>query len=177
MSESDESTNSDSSTSVSIINQFSFDFISEKLIQKICLLIEALINLNQRNHLKQNNSRRTSFDIKRIPFISLHSYIYRIIKLTHIDAHTLIRALIYIDIINRNNKFVITYYNIHKLIFVAIVLSAKYNGNCCLTNKLYSKIGGISVKELENLEIKFCKYINYRLYIRQELFDKYIKYI
>ena len=63
------------------------------------------------------------------------------------------------------------------MIFVAIVLSAKYNGNCCLTNKLYSKIGGISVKELENLEIKFCKYINYRLYIRQELFDKYIKYI
>ena len=177
MSESDESTQSDSSTCVSVRNHFSFDFINEKLIKKICLLLEALINFNQKKSFKHKIYNRTSFDLKRIPFISLYDYIYRIIKFTHIDDNTLIKALIYIDLFNRNNKYIISYFNIHKLIFVAIVLSVKYSESCFLTNKSYAKIGGININELNNLEIKFCKYINYRLYISEELFEKYSKHI
>ena len=177
MSESDESTQSDSSTCISIRNRFSFDFINEKLIQKICLLLEALINFNKKKSLKKKIYKRTSFDLKRIPFISLYDYIYRIIKYTHIDDNTLIKALIYLDLFNRNNKYIISYFNIHKLIFVAIVLSVKYSETGFLTNKSYAKIGGISINELYNLEIKFCRYINYRLYINKELFEKYSKHI
>ena len=177
MSESDESTQSESSTYISIRNHFSFDFINKKLIQKICFLLGALINFNKEKSLKQKVYKRTSFDLKGIPFISLHDYIYRIIKYTHIDDSTLIKALIYLDLFNRNNKYIISYFNIHKLLFVAIVLSVKYSESCFLTNKSYAKIGGISINELNNLEIKFCKYINYRLYISKELFEKYSKHL
>ena len=117
MSESDESTQSDSSTCVTVRNHFSFDFINEKLIKKICLLLEALINFNQKKSFKHKIYNRTSFDLKGIPFISLYDYIYRIIKLTHIDAHTLIRALIYIDIISNY--------------FIANLFYCKYNNFRC----------------------------------------------
>ena len=177
MSEYGELTRSDTSTCISNRNRFSLDFINEKLISKISLLLESLINLNRKKSFEKNIFKRTSFDLKKIPMISIQDYIYHIVKYTQIDDNTLIKALIYLDIFNRKNKYLISYFNVHKLILVAIVLAVKCNEGCCFTNKFYSKIGGISVKELKNLEIKFCKYINYRLYIQKELFEKYSKYI
>ena len=89
-----------------------------------------------------------------------------------IKDDTLIYALIYIDRIYKN-KFNITSYNIHKLSFIAIVLASKYKEDNCLSKKIYSEIGGITIKEFEKMEIEFCFYINYRLYIKKELFEKY----
>ena len=172
MSEYDESNNSYSSTTISIPEKLSRNYINEKLLKKICILLEALIDLNPVKNLKKEKINKTIFDLKRLPLISLYDYLYRIIKYTRINDNTLINALIYIDRIHKN-KFIITYYNIHKLIFIAIVLASKYVDDNCLNRKLYSRIGGITTKEFEILEIKFCLYINYRLYIGKELFDKY----
>ena len=169
MSEYDESSNSYSSTSISIPEKSPINYINEKLLKKICFLLEALINLNP---VKQLRKDKTIFDLKRLPLISLYDYLYRIIKYTRINDNTLINALIYIDRIHKN-KLAITYYNIHKLIFIAIVLAARFNEDNCLNKKMYSKIGGITIQEMEILEIKFCLYINYRLYIKKDIFDKY----
>ena len=172
MSEYDESNNSYSSTTISIPEKLSRNYINEKLLKKICILLEALIDLNPVKNLKKETINKTIFDLKRLPLISLYDYLYRIIKYTRINDNTLINALIYIDRIHKN-KFIITYYNIHKLIFIAIVLASKFVEDNCLNRKLYSRIGGINAKEFEILEIKFCLYINYRLYIGKEIFDKY----
>ena len=172
MSEYDESNNSYSSTTISIPEKLSRNYINEKLLKKICILLEALIDLNPVKNLKKERINKTIFDLKRLPLVSLYDYLYRIIKYTRINDCTLINALIYIDRIHKN-KFIITYYNIHKLIFIAIVLASKFVEDNCLNRKLYSRIGGITAKEFEILEIKFCLYINYRLYIGKELFDKY----
>ena len=178
MSEHTESTYSDSSTCFTRINNFPDININEKLLEKVYILIEALININRKKYL--NNKRciyKSVFNMKTIPLISVYDYLYRIVKYTKIKESTLIKALIYIDRINKNKNIIITYYNIHKIIFIAIVLSAKYNEDNPLSKKLYSKIGGITPKEFDNLEIKFCKYINYRLYIKESLYNKYYKYI
>jgi len=172
MSEYDESNNSYSSTTISIPEKLSRNYINEKLLKKICILLEALIDLNPVKNLKKKTINKTIFDLKRLPLISLYDYLYRIIKYTRINDNTLINALIYIDRIHKN-KFIITYYNIHKLIFIAIVLASKFVEDNCLNRKLYSRIGGITNKEFEILEIKFCLYINYRLYIKKDIFDKY----
>ena len=177
MSESTESNKSCSSTSISTPDNLSLYILNEKLIKNISILIETLINLDCSKTLKRRFAHKTSFDMKRIPVISIYDYLYRIIQYTQINDNVLIKAIIYIDRIIKNNYFSITYNNIHKLLFIAIVLSAKINDDNCLTNKLYSKIGGISVKELKRLEIKFCECINYRFYIKKSLFEKYYKYI
>ena len=177
MSERSESAYSDSSTCYTKINIFSDNNINEKLLEKIYLLIEALINKNKKIYLNKRLNYKSSFNMKSFPLISIYDYLYRIVKYTKIKESTLIKALIYIDRIQRNKNIIISYYNIHKLIFIAIVLSAKYSEDNPLNKKLYSKIGGITLKELNNLEIKFCQYINYRLYIKETLFNKYYKYI
>ena len=177
MSEHTESTYSDSSTCYTRLNNFPDIKINEKLLEKIYILIEALINISKKKYLNKRFLHRTVFNMKTIPLISVYDYLYRIMKYTKIKESTLIKALIYIDRIHKNKNIIISYYNIHKLIFIAIVLSAKYNEDNPLNKKLYSKIGGITMKEFDNLEIKFCKYINYRLYIKEKIYNKYYKYI
>ena len=135
MSEYDESNNSYSSTTISIPEKLSRNYINEKLLKKICILLEALIDLNPVKNLKKEKINKTIFDLKRLPLISLYDYLYRIIKYTRINDNTLINALIYIDRIHKN-KFIITYYNIHKLIFIAIVLASKFVEDNCLNRKL-----------------------------------------
>ena len=164
---------SNSSTSISISESIPDNYINTNLVNKICILLKALINSNKlRPPSKKEIFHNISFELKRIPLISLYDYFCRIIKYTKIKEDTLIYALIYIDRINKN-KLNITSYNIHKLSFIAIVLAAKYKEDNCLSKKIYSKIGGITVKEFEKKEIDFCSYINYRLYIKQSLFEKY----
>ena len=168
---------SDTSTSISISENISNNYINTNLINKICILLEMLINSSKlKLSSKKVNLPNSSFELKRIPFISLYDYLCRIIKYIKIDDDTLIYALIYIDRIHKN-KFIVSSYNIHKLLFIAIVLAAKYKDDNCLSKKIYSKIGGITIKEFEKMEIEFCLYINYRLYIKQSLFEKYYIYI
>ena len=168
---------SNSSTLISISENIHNNYINTNLVKKICILLEALIDSNKlRISNKKDIIYNSSFELKRIPFISLYDYLCRIIKYIKIDDDTLIYALIYIDRIHKN-KFIVSSYNIHKLLFIAIVLAAKYKDDNCLSKKIYSKIGGISIKEFEKMEIEFCLYINYRLYIKQSLFEKYYIYI
>ena len=171
MSENIESIHSNSSTSISenLLN----DYINEKLIKKICFLLEALIDLNNEKSLKKGIIKETLFDLKTIPNISLYDYLYHIVKYTKINDTILIRALVYIDRINKKKKFIINYYNIHKLLLISILLAAEHNKDNFVNKKIYSNIGGISLKELQKLEKEFCKYINYGLYINKALFVKY----
>ena len=148
-------------------------YINENLTQKIVLILEGVIKLNK-NKYKKNKS---VFNCDKIPNISLYNYLYRIQKYSQIEDNTLILALIYIDRICSNGDFMINYYNIHKILFVAVVLAIKYNEDNYFTNNYYSKIGGITSKELEFLELNFSSSIDFKFYVCESLFEKYCKYI
>ena len=168
---------SKTSTSISLSENMPNNYINTNLVNNICILFEALINSNKlKLSSKKINLHNSSFELKRIPIISLYDYLCRIVNYILIDDDTLIYALIYIDRIYKN-KFILTPFNIHKLLFTSIVLAAKYKEDICLSKKKYSEIGGITIKEFEKMEIEFCLFINYRLYIKQSLFEKYFIYI
>ena len=179
MSEYTRTSKSDLSTSISISESFNanYPYINENLIKKICILLETLINFNQNKNRDMKTKKMSIFDLNGNPSISLYDYLYRIVKYTKIKDNTLITALIYIDIISAKNKFVITHYNIYKILFIAIILASKHSEDNFLTNKLYSEIGGIQVKELELLEKKFSIIIRFKFSLEKILFEKYSKYI
>ena len=167
------------STTISQLDSFEviYPYIDEKMLKKICILLESLIILNM-NKISENKIKKvTLFDLKGYPSISLYDYLYRIVKYTKIKDTTLIIALIYIDIIFSKNKFFITYNNIYKTLFISIILASKHYDDNYLSNRLYAKIGGIHVKELEKLENKFSKLIRFKFTLDNILINKYIKYI
>jgi hypothetical protein len=58
-----------------------------------------------------------------------------------------------------------------------MITAIKYNEDDFYSNKYYSKVGGINLSELNFLEAEFIKLLNYELYIDNDTFFKYKKYL
>ena len=61
----------------------------------------------------------------------------------------------------------------YRLLITSVVLAIKFNDDQYFTNKHYSRIGGISCRELNKMENRFLKLINYNLHINTEVFEQY----
>ena len=144
-------------------------FINEKLIQKIAMILESLIKLNNSKFPKNKNI----FYCNEKPAISLYNYLHRIQKYLSVEDNTLILSLIYIDRICKEGKYMINYYNVHKILLVAIILAIKFNEDIYYTNCYFAKIGGVSIDELNKMEEKFAFAIQFNLFVEKSLYDKY----
>ena len=114
---------------------------------------------------------------KTVPSISMHNFLERIVKYTKIETNTLILILIYIDRLCDKQKFRLNYFNIHKIILAAMLVAIKYNEDEFYDNMFYSKVGGVSKKEICKLEYEITTLINFEFFVSEELFNKYNEYI
>ena len=79
------------------------------------------------------------FSANSIPGISINDYLIRIQTYSGIEKSTLILSLILIDHICKKTELVLTYYNIHRLVFTSILISLKFNEDTYYDNKYYSE--------------------------------------
>ena len=61
---------------------------------------------------------------------------------------------------------IILFFN--SLLITSIVIAAKFFDDHYFANSHYAKVGGITNKELNNLEFEFLNSINYTLYVTSE---------
>lgn len=149
----------------------------QMIISTIEIISDLFINICEENKIKKKNKNFLikSFTNKFIPSITIKDYILRLAKHSKVNESTIIITLIYIDRICNMNHLNLTYYNIHKLILASFILAIKYNEENYYSMSYYSKIGGISLSELNNLEFECLILIRYNLFIQPKLFDKYYK--
>ena len=154
--------------------------LDNKLLKAISITLTSILdqnkNLDNYKELIKNQSQSV-FSANFIPNISIYDYLERIKTYSKAEKSTLIISLIYIDRICNKAKITLTYYNIHRILFSAVLLSIKYNEDCYYDNKYYSQIAGVKLKELKILEYNFIKLLNCELYVNRELYDKYQIYL
>jgi len=68
------------------------------------------------------------------------------------------------------------FFIILSLIFIAIILSHKYNEDAFYLNDVYSYYSGISVKKLFILESFFMKKVNYKFFVNYKEYYIYSKH-
>ena len=117
------------------------------------------------------------FSSNSIPSISIEEYLKRIQTYSNIEKNTLITSLIFIDRFCRIGNITLTYYNIHRILFSAVLISIKYNEDNFYDNKYYAEIAGVKLKELKSLEYNFVNIINFKLYVADDVFEKYKLYL
>lgn len=123
---------------------------------------------------KSTDTQASAFHSKRVPSISIRDYMMRIAKCAKCSEECLILALIYVDrLTERNKKFVIRSLNIHRLLITAVMLAAKFFDDRFYNNEYYARVGGISNKEINVLEIEFLNLVNFNLHVDPILFLKY----
>ena len=150
------------------------------LIRAIAITLTSILdtnkNLDDYKEIIRNQSRQV-FSSNIIPNISIKDYLIRIQTYSNIEKSTLIISLIYIDRFCSKAKVTLNYYNIHRILFSAILISIKYNEDNFYDNKYYSQIAGVKLKELKILEYNFIKMLNCELYVDKAIYDKYQSYL
>ncbi len=149
--------------------------LSIAFIKEISNILNTIISTNKKEKIKK--STNSPFNHDQVPKISIFDYLLRIKKYSGIENSTLIIALIYIDRICKKKIFLLTKYNIHRILFTSILISIKNNEDIIYNNSYFSKIGGVDMNELIILENHFLKIIDFELYVSGKLYNKYYNYI
>jgi hypothetical protein len=109
--------------------------------------------------------------------ISIYEYLNHLYKYSQASEEIFIIMLIYIDRLKTNRKICLNYFNIYKLILASFVTAIKFNSDEYYPLEYYAKSGGISQKEMATLEYEFISLLDFKLFVDQKLFDKYLKYL
>ena len=150
--------------------------INEIFLNKFNLTLETVIEVNKELSNYEdilNKQKNMSFTSKYIPSITVIKYLERIMHYTEAEESTFIIALIYIDRIGKISNIILTPFNVHKLIFVSVLLAIKYNEDTIFNFNYYSLISGMSINELQQLEVDFIILLKFKLYINKKEFNNY----
>ena len=131
---------------------------NKSLINAISNTLSTIIEENKRlPNIKEIIKKQSKmvFSSNSIPNISICDYLLRIQTYSFIEKSTLILSLIYIDRLCQHCKLTLTFYNIHRVLFGAILIAIKYNEDKFYDNKYYSDIAGVDLKELKSIKYKF----------------------
>ena len=177
----DNKNNSTNSTEHSIekINEQKDTIQIEQISLSISAILEELLIQNSKlSYYKKKiyEQSKMVFSSHKKPKISILDYINRITKYTYVEKSSLIVSLIYLDRICQND-ILITDYNIHRLLLISIIMSIKINEDQIFNNNYYAEVGGVSIKEFNSIESDFVNYINYYLFVTEEEFFKYKRFL
>lgn len=121
------------------------------------------------------SSHSRHFDSSFVPEISIREYLMRIFKYAHCSPSCFVLSFIYIDRLLQNNPgFKLSKRNIHRLALASIILAIKYSDDYYYDNTIYAKIGGVTLNELNVLEAKMSKLLNYSLHVSSNSYAAYI---
>lgn len=164
------------STSASTNTDYEERKCDKKIIKTISNIITEIVEENKFLNFSQETldlQKKLSFFSKIPASVTISKYIERLIKYTHIEESTFILSLIFIDRICEYNDIILTDGNIHRILLSSVLMAIKINEDDYYSNNYYSKVGGISVKELNTLEFEFVRLIRYNLFVNQEIYEKY----
>ena len=153
---------------------------SNHVIDIVADILEEIVKDNEKNNENESNKSDSNesaiisvFTSNKTPQISIKKYLTRIMKYSKPETSTVIICLIYIDKICENSSLQLSIYNIHRIILSCMILALKYNEDDYYSNKYYAKVGGISLKELNELEYNIMVLLQFNFFIDDITYEKY----
>lgn len=138
-------------------------------------------SVDMMNRLTTHNDRipltsasLTRFHSRAPPSISISDYLNRIIKYASVEKTCLLILLVYIDRACENNRsFTVSSLTVHRFIITSICVSSKAISDSYCSNSFYAKVGGISTKEINTLELELLFLLDWRLTCSADVLDHY----
>ncbi|KAK8806991.1 hypothetical protein WA158_003750 [Blastocystis sp. Blastoise] len=147
------------------------EVVGKGVVQVLECVLENLVS--RYDNTAPPHSCVTKFHAIKPPNISLRDYLERIRKYGRLSVECFVLSLIYIDRLIRNVNLLVNSYSVHRVVITSIMLAAKFFDDRYCSNSFYAQIGGVSVDEINSLEIEYLFYINFYLYVDS---DEYMKY-
>ena len=150
------------------------------LIKSISSALTTILEENKKlDNYKEIIKKQSKmvFSANSIPNISIKDYLIRIQTYSGIEKSTLILSLILIDNICKKSDLILTYFNIHRVLFGSILISIKFNEDSYYDNKFYAEIAGVKLKELKLIEESFFQLNDFNVYVDFQEYEQYTKYL
>lgn len=151
-----------------------------ELINAISETLTAILEENKKSKNDKEKIKSQSklpFYAASVPQISIKDYLIRIQTYSNIEKSTLVLSLSFIDRLCELTGIILTYHNIHRILFVAVLIAIKYNEDDFYDNKYYSEIAGVKLKELKLLEFTYLQLTDFNLYVSEKQYEKYEHYL
>lgn len=146
----------------------------DKVLDVVAEVISAIAKRNNVGIEDISKSQLTRFHAKSPPSIKVRDYLARIVKYAEINTTILLSLLVYVDrVIALHPEFILSDFTVHRFIISAVICACKIMGDTYLTNTLYAKIGGISARELNYLELEFLFLIDWKLPVTRNTLQAY----
>ncbi|MEW5298138.1 MAG: hypothetical protein WDW36_001291 [Sanguina aurantia] len=121
-------------------------------------------------------SSPTIFHGMRPPPITIPAYLERIAKYSRCSPVCFVMATSYIDrLVERYADFTPTSLSIHRLLLTSVMLAAKLTDDHYFNNAFYSRVGGVSIQELNRMEVSMLQLLDYKLVLTVDATRHYLK--
>ncbi|PKA54840.1 Cyclin-P3-1 [Apostasia shenzhenica] len=115
----------------------------------------------------------TIFHGLRVPNISIRSYVERIFTYSKCSPSCFVLAYIYIDRFLQLPDTYLTSLNVHRLLITSIVVAAKFIDDAFFNNAYYARVGGVSTREMNRMELSFLFSLGFKLQVSIGTFRGY----
>ncbi|KAF4689402.1 mitochondrial peripheral inner membrane protein, partial [Perkinsus olseni] len=75
--------------------------------------------------------------------------------------------------IKRDDTFAVSALNVHRLVLTALTVAAKFHDDIYYSNAFYARVGGVSVAELNTLELTLLKMMDWQCFVPTEEYQMY----
>ncbi|KAK6360797.1 hypothetical protein TWF730_006919 [Orbilia blumenaviensis] len=142
------------------------------LVILISDMLNQLVSLNDGIPLTQGGLTR--FHSRAPPTITITDYLHRIALHTTLEPSTLLSMVYYIDLLsNHYPAFTISSLTVHRFLITAATVSSKGLCDSFCTNTFYARVGGISLRELNVLELEFLNRVGWRIVPQVDVLREY----
>ncbi|KAJ1272096.1 hypothetical protein BS78_06G176600 [Paspalum vaginatum] len=110
------------------------------------------------------------------PDISVRSYMARIARFAGCSPACYVVAYVYLDRLllrGRRRPLAVDSYSVHRLLITAVLAAVKFMDDVCYNNAYFARVGGISLQEMNYLEVDFLFAVGFDLNVPPETFGHY----
>ncbi|XP_073286287.1 cyclin-U1-1-like [Primulina huaijiensis] len=114
----------------------------------------------------------------REPGISLEKYIERIYKYTSCNPSCFVVGFVYIDrILHKYPDSLLVSLNVHRLLLTSVLVASKILDDVHYNNAFYARVGGVSITELNRLEIELLFLLDFGVTVSSRVFESYCQHL
>uniref|UniRef100_A0ACD5U4U2 Uncharacterized protein n=1 Tax=Avena sativa TaxID=4498 RepID=A0ACD5U4U2_AVESA len=108
------------------------------------------------------------------PAISVGGYLERIFRFAGCSPSCYVVAYIYLDrFLRRRPALAVDSFNVHRLLITSVLTAVKFVDDICYNNAYFARVGGISLMEMNYLEVDFLFGIAFDLNVTPATFASY----
>lgn len=155
-----------------------------KILSVLSSILDRLIARNEQHFPvfsslgPQGSNKLTIFHGLRPPSISVEKYLERIYKYTNCSPSCFVVAYVFIDrVVHRQPDQPVTSLNVHRLLVTSVMVAAKTLDDVHYNNAFYARVGGISIAELNKLELDLLFRLDFRVQVTLHTFESYCTHL